>query len=49
MGILFSKIGPDAIFTIKEDDTSSRVCIFSEKQFSIIKDEDIMKDVLKNE
>jgi hypothetical protein len=46
---LLIKLGPDACFTIKEDDSNTRVCIFSEKEFSIIKDEEIMKDFLRNE
>jgi len=46
---LLIKLSQNACFTIKEDDSNSKVCIFSDKGFSIIKDEEIMKEFLKND
>jgi len=44
----FKIVGNDAAFTIKEDETNSRVCLFSDKIFTTIKDDEVMKEYFKN-
>ncbi len=48
LGSFLYNLGNDAAFTIKEDETNSRVCLFSDKIFTTIKDDEVMKEYFKN-
>ena len=43
------KLGSDTCYTIKQDDGGSRVCLFSEREFNIMSQEEILREILKNE
>jgi hypothetical protein len=39
----------EASLVVKQDDTNSRLCILSDRQFEIFYEEEIMKSMLKDE
>ena len=43
------KQATDASLVIKQDDFNSRICILSDRPLVFISEEDIMKNILKNE
>ncbi len=43
------KLENDSCYTIKQDDGGSRVCLFSDREFNIMSQEEILREILKNE
>ena len=43
------KLDNDSCYTIKQDEHYNKVCIFADKQFDIMYQDDILKEILKLE